>query len=128
MPTPRRDHQLEQLIGKILRLGVIVSSLITLVGGVLYLMSNPTRTDYHVFRGEPIFLRQVSDIVTDAAAFDPRGIIQLGIVLLLATPILRVALSAVSFAILRDTLYVVVTVAVLSVLLFSLLGPHLPSS
>jgi len=128
MRAPRRDHQLEQLIGRILQFGVTVSSLITLVGGVLYLMSDPTGTDYHVFRGEPISLRQVSDIVADAAAFDPRGIMQLGIVLLLATPLVRVALSAVSFAIVRDVLYVVVTVAVLSVLLFSLLGPHLPFS
>ena len=51
---------------------------------------------------------------------------QLAIVLLLATPLMRVVLSAVSFAIQRDALYVVVTLMVFSVLLFSLLGPHLP--
>jgi uncharacterized membrane protein len=126
MPA-RRDHQLEQLVGTILRIGVIVASLITLLGGVLYLMSSAARVDYHTFRGEPIFLRRITDIVADAAALDPRGIMQLGIVLLLATPLARVALSAVAFAFQRDVLYVVVTLAVLSVLLFSLVGPHLSS-
>jgi uncharacterized membrane protein len=124
MPA-RRDQPLEQLVGTILRIGVIVASLITLLGGVLYLVSSPARVDYHTFRGEPIFLRRVTNIVSDAAALDPRGIMQLGIVLLLATPLARVVLSAVAFAFQRDVLYVVVTLAVFSVLLFSLVGPHL---
>jgi uncharacterized membrane protein len=126
MPDLRRDHRLEQIVGKILRVGVIVSAVVTLVGGVLYLTSGVTRADYHIFRGEPISLRRVTDIVADAAAFDPQGIMQFGIVLLLATPLARVVLSAISFAIQRDILYVVVTAMVFSVLLFSLLGPHLP--
>ncbi|MGH7331308.1 MAG: DUF1634 domain-containing protein [Candidatus Rokuibacteriota bacterium] len=126
MRDRRRDHRLEKIVGKILRLGVIVSALITLVGGVVYLASGRTRVDYHTFQGEPIFLRRVTDIVADAAAFDPRGIMQLGIVLLLATPLARVIFSAIAFAIQRDLLYVVVTVMVFSVLLFSLVGPHLP--
>lgn len=113
-------------MGKILRLGVIVSALITLVGGILYLTSGVTRVDYHTFRGEPVSLRRVADIVANAAALHPKGIMQFGIVLLLATPLARVALSAISFAIQRDVLYVVVTAMVFSVLLFSLLGPHLP--
>ena len=126
MPRPRRDQKLERMVGAVLRGGVIVSALIALVGAFLYLTaSGGTRVDYHVFRGEPLSLRQVSAIVADAAALHPRGIMQLGIVLLLATPLLRVVLSAVSFAIQRDALYVVVTAMVFAVLLFSLLGPHL---
>jgi uncharacterized membrane protein len=122
----RRDQRLEQFVSAILRVGVIASALITLVGGVLYLASGGgARVDYHTFRGEPMSLRRVSDIVADAAALNPRGIMQLGIVLLLATPLMRVILSAVSFALQKDALYVVVTLMVFSVLLFSLLGPHL---
>jgi len=122
----RHDRQLEQMVGKILRVGVIVSALIMLVGAALYLATSAgARPDYHTFRGEPLSLRRVSAIVADAAAFHPKGVMQLGIVLLLATPLMRVVLSAISFAIQKDVLYVVVTSMVFAVLLFSLLGPHL---
>lgn len=122
----RRDQQLEQIVGKILRIGVIVSALIMLMGAALYLTtSGGARPDYHTFRGEPLSLRRVSAIVADAAAFHPKGVMQLGIVLLLATPLMRVVLSAIAFAIQKDVLYVVVTSMVFAVLLFSLLGPHL---
>jgi uncharacterized membrane protein len=124
----RQDHRLEDLVGKTLRCGVIASVLVTLVGGVAYLTSGVTRVDYHSFHGEPVFLRRLPGIVADAAASDPRGIMQLGIVILLVTPLVRVVLSAISFAIQHDLLYVVVTAMVFSVLLFSLLGPHLPHS
>ena len=97
------------------------------MGAILYLVaSGGARVDYGVFRGEPMSLRRVSAIVTEAAALRPRRLMQLGIVLLLATPLMRVVLSAISFAIQKDTLYVVVTLMVFCVLLFSLLGPHLP--
>ena len=127
MPDHRHDRQLQQLVAIVLRTGVIVSAVIALVGAILYLMgSGGARVDYGVFRGEPMSLRRVSAIVTEAVALHPRGLMQLGIVLLLATPLMRVVLSVISFAIQRDTLYVVVTLMVFSVLLFSLLGPHLP--
>jgi uncharacterized membrane protein len=127
MPDHRHDRQLEQFVAIVLRTGVIVSAVIALVGAILYLMgSGGARADYSVFRGEPMSLRRVSAIVTEAAALHPRGLMQFGVVLLLATPLMRVVLSAISFAIQRDTLYLVVTLMVFSVLLFSLLGPHLP--
>jgi uncharacterized membrane protein len=125
VPDQRRDRELERLVGVILRVGVIVSALIAVVGGVLYLAGSSGAVDYRTFRGEPVSLRRVSAIASDAAALHPRGIMQLGIVLLLATPLVRVVLSAISFAIQGDRLYVMVTAAVFAVLLFSLLGPHL---
>jgi uncharacterized membrane protein len=126
VPDLRRDHQLEQAVGTILRVGIVISALITLAGGILYLASGVTHVDYRTFHGEPVSLRRVADIMRAAVALDPRGVMQLGIVLLLATPLARVVLAAIAFAIRRDALYVVVTAMVFSVLLFSLLGPHLP--
>jgi uncharacterized membrane protein len=49
-------------------------------------------------------------------------LIQLGLLLLIATPIVRVALSIVGFTIERDYLYVGFTAVVLVILLYSLLG------
>ena len=51
-----------------------------------------------------------------------RGVIQLGLLLLIATPIARVAFSVVGFALERDRMYVVFTLIVLAILLYSLLG------
>jgi uncharacterized membrane protein len=67
----------------------------------------------------------MSGIVKDALAFRGRGLIQLGLLLLIATPVARVAFSAVAFAIQRDRLYVAVTLIVLAVLIYSLTGGHL---
>jgi uncharacterized membrane protein len=53
------------------------------------------------------------------ATGDPATIIQLGILLLIATPVARVAFALVAFAIERDRLYVAVSLIVLAVLLFS---------
>ena len=56
-----------------------------------------------------------------------RGLIQLGVLLLIATPVARVAFSVYVFARQRDRLYIVVTLAVLVLLLLSLFaGPWLP--
>ena len=121
----RRDQRLEQIVGTILLVGVIVSAVIAILGGALYLATRGgAPADYHVFQEEPFYLRHVTAMATAAAAGHPRAIMQLGIVLLLATPLMRVVLSAIVFGIRRDALYVVVALIVFSVLLIGLLGPH----
>jgi len=52
---------------------------------------------------------------------DPAALIQLGVLLLVATPVARVVFAVVGFALERDRLYVVVSVAVLAILAASLL-------
>ena len=78
--------------------------------------------DYRVFRGEPVDLRTLEGIMRGALGLDGRDVVQLGVVLLLATPIARVALSAFAFARQRDVTYVLVTSVVLLLLLASLLA------
>jgi uncharacterized membrane protein len=72
-----------------------------------------------VFRGEPGDLQSVTGIIADAKAFDGRGLIQLGVLVLIATPIARVAFSVIGFARQRDWLYVVMTLVVLVLLVYS---------
>jgi uncharacterized membrane protein len=69
-------------------------------------------------------LRSLSGVFVDAAALHGRGIIQVGLLLLIATPIVRVAFSAHAFARLRDGKYVIITLMVLALLLFSVFGTH----
>jgi uncharacterized membrane protein len=117
------DEQVEQIVGTLLRSGVIVAALVVLVGGILYLIRyGATLPDYRVFRGEPLDLRSLSGIVMDAFSFRFRGIIQLGLLLLIATPVARVAFSVLAFALQRDRTYVLVTLIVFAVLMYSLIG------
>jgi uncharacterized membrane protein len=81
-----------------------------------------SRADYRVFRGEPSELRGVGGILRNAIALRSGGIIQLGLLLLIATPVAGVAFSIFGFAQERDRLYVVVAATVLLILAYSLIG------
>ena len=120
------DQNVEDWIGNLLRVGVTLAVAVVLLGGGIYLARHGLEApQYHVFRGEPTDLRTISGIVKEALAFKGRGLIQLGLLLLIATPVARVAFSVAAFAIERDWLYVVVTLIVLAVLVYSLTGWHL---
>src|SRR5215472_112427 len=101
---------------------VIIANL--LLAGVIYLWRyGLTKASYQVFVGEPTDLRRWTGIVRAALALHSRGIIQLGLLILIATPVARVAFAAFAFAVEQDWLYVGISAFVLLVLLYSLLGP-----
>ena len=79
---------------------------------------------YQMFRGEPADLRSLGGIVGDALSLRGRGIIQLGLLLLIATPVARVAFAVFAFARQRDWIYVTVSLIVLSLLIYSLVFSH----
>lgn len=117
------DHRVEAVVAALLRVGVMVAGAIVLVGGAVYLARHGhERPHYGVFVGEPTDLRTVPGIARDAATFSGRGLIQLGLLLLIATPVARVAFTAVAFVLQRDRVYLLVTVVVLALLLLSLAG------
>jgi uncharacterized membrane protein len=117
------DRKVEEVIGTLLRTGVLLSAAIVLLGGAIYLARHgESPADYHVFRGEPSELRQISGIVHEAISLRGRGIIQLGLLLLIATPVARVIFSIFGFAMEKDRLYVGFASVVLVILLYSLLG------
>ena len=119
----RQDQKVERIIGVLLQTGVLLSILVALVGMTLYLgRAGRQVADFQVFRGEPLDLRGAPAIVAAALAGRREAVIQLGVVILIATPIARVLLSLVAFALQRDRTYVVVTLIVLVVLLSGLFG------
>jgi uncharacterized membrane protein len=122
-PAAFDDQRIEIIIGTLLRTGVILSAAVVLVGGILYLAHyGQNIPNYNTFHGEPERLKSLSDIVRGAVAMEPRSIIQLGLLLLIATPVARVIFSAIAFAIERDSMYVVITLIVLGILLYSFFG------
>ena len=122
-PQPWRDRRIEIILGNLLRTGVLISAAVVLLGACIYLSRHAHEpADYRVFRGEPSEYRTISGVIQSVISGRGQGIIQLGLLLLIATPIARVAFSVVGFAIERDRLYVAFTLLVLAILLYSFLG------
>ena len=125
-PNPRArwtDDQVDQLLGNLLRAGVIIATVVTAAGGALYLARHGLESaDRRLFRGEPDELRSIAGILRGTFGGQPTAIVQLGLLLLIATPVARVAMSLVAFLLQRDRAYVIVTTIVLALLIFSLTG------
>ncbi|MEO7145198.1 MAG: DUF1634 domain-containing protein [Bryobacteraceae bacterium] len=117
------DERLERIISVLLRAGVLLSAAVVLAGGASFLLSHGNQaTSFHVFHAAPSAYRSIHAIVWGAAHFDSLAIIQFGLLLLIATPVARVALSVAAFALERDRTYTVVSLIVLGILLYGLAG------
>ncbi len=117
------ERQVERVVGNLLDFGVAASTAVLLAGAVFFLARHGgSAPDYHAFRGEPASLRGLAGIVSDARSLSGRGLIQLGLLLLLATPVARVAFTIFAFARQRDWTYVAVALFVLTALLYSLIA------
>ena len=113
---------MEQWIGRLLQLGVLLAAAVVIAGAALLLAHHGSEpVHFGVFRDVASPLRSLGGIVHDARALDARAIVQLGLLLLIATPVARVAFTLVAFAIQRDRLYVVITAVVLLLLLYGLI-------
>jgi len=120
------DQRIENIIARLLHAGVLAAALVVIGGAIPYLAFHPrARVQYHTFHSEPEQLRTVHGIIPAAFSREPRAIMQLGLLLLIATPILRVLFSVFAFAAEGDRMYVVFTLIVLAVLLYSLFGSFL---
>jgi len=120
---PWTDQKVENVIGNVLRYGVLISAAIVLTGGTVFLVRHGGESiPYHVFNGEPAELRRIPGIFKSAVALRGRGIIQLGLLLLIATPITRVAFSIVGFMAEKDRLYALFAMIVCLVLLYSVVA------
>jgi uncharacterized membrane protein len=117
------DKNIETMVSNLLRAGVIISGTVVVIGGAIYLARHGGEvSDYRVFKSLPAADRLVPDIVAGAIHHRARSIMQVGVLLLILTPIARVACSLVGFALERDRKYVVITAIVLSILLYSLIS------
>lgn len=122
-PRGWSDREVEQILGKLLQAGVLISAAVSLLGGAFYLLhSGGEPADYGTFRGVGGGLDSVRGVLRGAAEMRSRAVIQLGLLLLILTPIARVALSLLAFVHQRDRMYVGITGLVLALLLFSLVG------
>jgi uncharacterized membrane protein len=122
-PPAVSDEEVELRLGKLLQWGVLAAAALVLAGGIGYLVEHGSTSSRHTrFIGEPENLKTIGGIVQSALALHARGLIQLGLLLLIATPVARVGFSLLAFLRQRDRTYVAITAFVLILLLSSIVG------
>jgi uncharacterized membrane protein len=119
------DRRMEVIMGRLLQVGVLLASFVMIAGGLLYMHAHSGETpNYRVFSSEPQRLRHFSGVFEGIQTGDPAALIQLAVLLLIATPVARVAFALIAFLIERDKLFVVISSIVLAVLLYGFLRPQ----
>ena len=114
---------MDQIMAVLLRSGVLLAASLVFIGGIVYLSRHDLPAiNYRVFQGEPEELRTVGGIFRETGKFHGRGLIQLGLLILIATPVARVLFSVLAFSYERDWIYVAITMIVLALLCYSLFG------
>jgi uncharacterized membrane protein len=117
------DQKMELAISRMLRVGVTVAAVVVFLGSCLYIaQGHGVAPDYRHFHGIASPADRIRPLYV-MHHWDSRSVIRLGILLLIATPILRVAFCVYSFAQQKDKIYVIISSVVLLVLLYSFFRP-----
>jgi uncharacterized membrane protein len=120
-----KDTDMQLLLGRVLRAGTVISISVVFLGGIIYLYNHGhSIADYRKFTGIPGFLQHADSLFNGAFDFKGQAIIQLGIMLLIATPILRVTISAIGFVLEKDYMYLGISLLVLFIIFMSTISGH----
>jgi uncharacterized membrane protein len=120
----RRVRQVELLISALLRVGVSVSLSIVVLGTIFTFVHHRqylhSRDALPEVTGEAAkFPHTISEVIRGVRRLEGRSIVLLGLLLLIATPVMRVAVSILAFVYEHDRTYVIITSIVLALLLLS---------
>ena len=119
-----KSRQVELVISHLLRIGVMLSLTVVVIGMVVSFVHHPdylsSSTALHgITSHSAVFPHTMRDAVESMRRAEGRGIVVLGLLLLVATPVMRVAVSILGFVYERDWLFVAITATVLALLLLS---------
>jgi uncharacterized membrane protein len=121
MNSKLNDRDIEKAMGKLLRVGVLSSALIVAAGAILYFIQHGNDlANYRRFIGEPKRFTELRSVWMAAFRGRGRSIIQLGLFILIATPIARIVFSVIGYVFEKDYLYVILTLAVLAIILINI--------
>lgn len=114
------------LISRTLRWGVTIASVLAFIGGVFYFLQHGTElldaskyTSFSYADTQNPATTTFTGIIQGALTGNSESLIQLGVIALLLTPIMRVVLSLFDFVKQRDWLYVAITAFVLAVIILN---------
>jgi len=117
---------MDAAIPYILRGGVFLAAALAGFGGILFLVRHGTeKINLSVFHGEAAGLNSVGGILRASLDLKGEGLILLGVLCLIATPIARVAFSLLVYISQKDKIYSIITSIVLIVLLSSLFSGYI---
>jgi uncharacterized membrane protein len=112
MLKPKTEEKAQNAIAAVLRYGSLISTLVMALGVTLAFFRGGAETRSAGLSPGALLMK--------ALEFDPVGITELGILLLLLTPVFRVAIATVAFGLERDHRYVLISLGVLTVMLASM--------
>jgi len=124
LPVDRwSDDAIEAIVARLLQAGVVLAAVLVLAGGLPYLARHGGAAPAgQLFTGEPAALREIGGILRGARDLSGRALIMSGVLVIIATPVLRVAASLVAFLHQRDWTYTAMTAFVLALLVASMAG------
>lgn len=124
------SRDLSLLVARTLRIGVALAGLIALAGGIGYLWRHGSETlpdlshfTYNALPENAEAYTTLGGILGSVGQMNPIGWIQLGVLVLILTPFLRVVISFFDFLKQRDWLYAGITAFVLGVIILNSLNP-----
>jgi uncharacterized membrane protein len=116
-PQNAKVARLETFVSYVLRWGVLLSLTMTSVGLILLFVVDPSNA---VVRQTGPFVRHdPAAVLTDLLQLKPKALIDAGLILLILTPVFRVAVTVVAFILDGDLVYTAITLFVLAVLVAS---------
>jgi uncharacterized membrane protein len=125
----RRVRQVELTISNLLRTGVGMSLALVVLGTVVTFVQHPSYVSQSSELNRLVtpgskFPHAIRDLAAGLAQFQGEAIVILGLLVLIATPVMRVAISVLAFIYQGDRLFTLITSVVLCLLLFSLFLGH----
>lgn len=121
-----KDKDMQAVIGWILRIGVFVSTAFVITGGIIFLFNHGhSQIDFVSFNKVPDFISNLSGVIEGVIHLKGQAIIQFGIVLLIATPVLRVIFAGIGFLLEKDYLYTFISILVLLIIITSMISGHI---
>ncbi len=114
------DRNIETVLGNLLRTGVITAASVVMIGAIIFLVKHGKEIpSYHIFKEIPFSFSDFGTMYNGILSLKSVSIMELGVLLLIATPVLRVVFSVFAFLYEKDYMYVLFTLIVLLVLVFS---------
>lgn len=121
------DRAMELWISYVLRAGVLASGTIITIGVALFFVNGPGPGEPHsrdeiTAGGGHAISTSIGQILRDVSHENALGVIQLGLLVLILTPVLRVAMTLALFLQQQDWIFTAITLTVLIVLTLGLIG------
>jgi uncharacterized membrane protein len=111
-------------IAALLRWGVVLSALVTTVGGIGFLWQHAGQQvpDYSMYKGTLLAYRTIHKVTDGVMMADWLSVIQVGVLMLIATPVARILFSLITFIKEKDFAFIAITILVLAIVFFSMMG------